>query len=329
MTTLPLSILDLVIVPEGRTVGEAVAASVELARRAEAWGYRRIWYAEHHGMDDIASSATSVIVAHVAAHTQRIRLGAGGVMLPNHSPLVIAEQFGTLESLHPGRIDLGLGRAPGGEPETFRALRRDPAAAEHFAADVVELEALLGDGAGLRIRAVPGQGTRVPLYILGSSLYGARLAAKLGLPYAFASHFAPALLDQANSLYRREFEPSRHLEAPYVIAGINAIAADRPEDAEAMYEAQLRRMAVRLLGRRGAGVRPDHPGLLDSPVGRQVREMLRVVVLGTGGEVAEGIRAFAARHQVDEPMIVTYAGDFDARLRSYELLAEAAGLVGG
>jgi luciferase family oxidoreductase group 1 len=326
VTPLPLSILDLVVVPEGRTVGETIAASVTLAQRAEAWGYERVWYAEHHNMEDIASSATSVLIAHVAAQTRSIRVGSGGVMLPNHSPLVVAEQFGTLASIHSGRIDLGLGRAPGGDPETFHALRRDPRAAEHFADDVLELKQLLGQGSpSQRVHAMPGRGTHVPLYILGSSLYGARLAARLGLPYAFASHFAPALLTQAVGIYREEFEPSDQLHAPWVIAGMNAIAADQREDAEAAYDRQLRRMTLRLLGRHGRGVSPDHPGLLESPVGRQVREMLRHVALGTGPEVAEKVRDFAAHARADEVMVVTYAGDFAARLRSYELLAEAMG----
>src|SRR4051794_29583168 len=229
----PLAILDLAIVGERQTVRESLDATVVLARHAEALGFTRIWYAEHHNMASIASSATSVLIAHVAAHTDHIRLGAGGIMLPNHSPLVIAEQFGTLAELHPDRIDLGLGRAPGSDQVTQRALRRDATAADHFPHDVVELQAYLaGESRVPGIEAVPGKGTRVPLYILGSSLFGASLAAALGLPFAFASHFAPGALEQAVALYRQEFRPSPQLDAPYIIAGVNVVAAESSAIAE-------------------------------------------------------------------------------------------------
>src|SRR5436190_5308170 len=220
----PLSILDLAIVGEQQTVRESLEATVVLARQAEQLGFRRIWYAEHHNMASIASSATAVLIAHVAAHTEHIRLGAGGIMLPNHAPLMIAEQFGTLAELHPGRIDLGLGRAPGSDQVTQRALRRDPMAAERFPQDVMELQGYL-DGATRvpGVEATPGNGTCVPLYILGSSLFGGSLAAALGLPFAFASHFAPDALEQAVDYYRTNFQPSSQLERPYVIAGVNVI----------------------------------------------------------------------------------------------------------
>ncbi|MDA8076714.1 MAG: LLM class flavin-dependent oxidoreductase, partial [Actinomycetota bacterium] len=211
----------------GEPVGDSLRASVALAQRAEALGYTRVWYAEHHNMPRIASSATSVLIGHVADHTTTIRVGAGGVMLPNHAPLTIAEQFGTLAWLHPGRIDLGLGRAPGSDRATMTALRRDPTAADRFPDDVLELQGYLGDESRVPgVQATPGRGTHVPLYILGSSLFGAQLAALLGLPYAFASHFAPAALEQAVALYRRTFRPSAQQERPYVIAGLNVIVAD-------------------------------------------------------------------------------------------------------
>ncbi|HQV20696.1 MAG TPA: LLM class flavin-dependent oxidoreductase, partial [Gordonia sp. (in: high G+C Gram-positive bacteria)] len=222
-----LSILDLAQVGRSETVASSFAASVDLAQRAEQWGYSRIWYAEHHNMATIASSAPAVLVAHVAAHTSTIRLGAGGVMLPNHAPLTIAEQFGTLAELHPGRIDLGLGRAPGSDQKTFAALRRTIADAERFPQDVLELQGYLtGQSRVDGVAATPGTGTDVPLYILGSSLFGAQVAAALGLPYAFASHFAPQALTDAVALYRREFRPSAALAEPYVIAGVGVIADD-------------------------------------------------------------------------------------------------------
>src|SRR4051812_23850646 len=222
MRSFPLSILDLAAVGRDETIAQSFQGSVELARAAERAGYRRIWYAEHHNIASIASSATSVLIAHVAAHTERIRLGAGGIMLPNHAPLTIAEQFGTLAELHPGRIDLGLGRAPGTDQVTFRALRRTPMASEHFPEDVLELQGYLGDTSRIAgVEATPGKGTEVPLYILGSSLFGGSLAAALGLPFAFASHFAPDALEQAVALYRREFRPAAQHEQPYVIACVN------------------------------------------------------------------------------------------------------------
>ena len=256
-SALPLSILDLALIGAGQTAGDAFANSVALARRAEARGYRRVWYAEHHNMSVIASSAPSVLIAHVAAHTSTIRLGAGGVMLPNHSPLTIAEQYGTLATLHPGRIDLGLGRAPGSDQTTSRAMRRDPAASDRFPDDVVELQGYLSDESTVAgVTAVPGAGTHVPLWILGSSLFGARLAAMLGLPYAFASHFAPGALVQAIEVYRSEFRPSAQLAEPYAMAAVNVIASDTDSDAERQFVHVRRQRVGRFLARRD---RPNRP----------------------------------------------------------------------
>src|SRR4051794_33957253 len=222
LADVPLSVLDLSPIVQGGTAAQAFRNTLDLARHAEAWGYRRYWVAEHHNIPGIASAATSVVIGHVACGTSRIRVGAGGIMLPNHAPLVIAEQFGTLESLYPGRIDLGLGRAPGTDQIAVRAMRRDPNASDEFPRDVQELQALFRPvREGQRIQAVPGAGLRVPLWILGSSLFGAQLAALLGLPYAFASHFAPAAMDDALAVYREKFEPSEQLERPYAMAGVN------------------------------------------------------------------------------------------------------------
>src|SRR5689334_17249907 len=238
---IPLSILDLAPISRGETAGSSIAASVALAQRAEEAGYARVWYAEHHNMPSIASSATSVLIAHVGAHTSTIRLGAGGVMLPNHAPLTIAEQFGTLDAMYPGRIDLGLGRAPGSDQNTMYALRRDPMSADKFPQDVLELQGYLtGNTRVPGVDAVPGKGSNVPLYVLGSSMFGATLAAALGLPYAFASHFAPQLLEPAVAAYRQEFRPSEQLDRPYVIAGVNAVASDTTDDARAQLDAVRR-----------------------------------------------------------------------------------------
>ncbi|MBO0881927.1 MAG: LLM class flavin-dependent oxidoreductase, partial [Mycobacterium sp.] len=245
-----LSILDLAPIRRGETATDSFAASVAMAQRAEQVGYHRVWYAEHHNMATIASSATSVLIAHVGAHTNTIRLGAGGVMLPNHAPLLIAEQFGTLAAMYPGRIDLGLGRAPGSDQRTMYALRRDPNAAEDFPRDVVELQGYLsGQTRVPGVQAVPGKGSNVPLYILGSSLFGAKLAAALGLPYAFASHFAPAALEAAISTYRAEFRASAQLDRPYVIAGVNTIVAETTEAARDQLYNVRRVRAVSLYGR--------------------------------------------------------------------------------
>ncbi|MEV4837700.1 LLM class flavin-dependent oxidoreductase [Nonomuraea sp. NPDC049486] len=325
---LPLSILDLAYIGKGETAADSFAASVELARRAEQWGYRRIWYAEHHNMPSIASSATSVLIAHVAARTSTIRLGAGGVMLPNHSPLTIAEQYGTLATLHPGRIDLGLGRAPGSDQKTMRALRRTPSSADSFPQDVLELQGYLtGDSRIPGVDATPGKGTDVPLYILGSSLFGAQLAAMLGLPYAFASHFAPAALEEAVALYRREFKPSAQLAEPYVIAGVNVITADTKEKAEEQFLAAKRNRVSLLLGREREFTAEEADMILESPAGQQILQMTKYSAVGTPGEVKEYLGRFAEHVGADELITVSAAPDREAWLRSFELLAEVQGLV--
>jgi luciferase family oxidoreductase group 1 len=321
----PLSILDLAPIRRSEGPGASFAASVELARTAERLGYRRVWYAEHHNMATIASSATSVIIAHVAAHTEQIRLGSGGVMLPNHSPLTIAEQFGTLETLHPGRIDLGLGRAPGSDQKTMRALRRDPAAGDRFPSDVLELQGYLsGESRIPGVDAIPGKGTNVPLYILGSSLFGASLAAALGLPYAFASHFAPEALTEAVAMYRREFKPSSQLDRPYVIAGLNVIAAPTSDEAREQFHVALRRRAAAFLGRGGVRLTEEEAeAALASPAGRHIEQMVRYSAVGTPEEVREYVLAFAEHADADELIVAHQSPRTEERLVSVELLAEA------
>ncbi|NED95232.1 LLM class flavin-dependent oxidoreductase [Phytoactinopolyspora alkaliphila] len=321
--TVRLSILDLATVTGQRTPHEALQGSVATAQAADSLGYVRYWFAEHHNMPSILSSATSVLIGHIAGQTSNIRVGSGGIMLPNHSPLVIAEQFGTLETLYPGRIDLGVGRAPGGDRETFLALRRDPAAAEHFPQDVAELRDFLGPAQpGRRVLAVPGTDTNVPIYILGSSLFGAKLAASLGLPYAFASHFAPAALNDALDAYRSGFQPTEHLSRPYVIAAMNVYAANTRDTAEELFRDNLVRMARGLISRAGnAPLEVDDDTLLASPVGEQVRSMLRHTAVGAAGDVRSEVRAFAEHTRADELMIVTNMGDVDARIRSLQILA--------
>jgi len=319
---IPLSILDLAAVGREETIAGSFAGSVELAQAAERSGYRRIWYAEHHNISSIASSATAVLIAHIAANTETIRLGAGGVMLPNHSPLVIAEQFGTLETLHPGRIDLGLGRAPGTDQRTWMALRRDPRASDRFPEDVVELQRFLGDESPLPgIRATPGQGTHVPLYILGSSLFGAELAAQLGLPYAFASHFAPRFLHEALEVYREQFKPSKQSPEPYAIAGVGVIAADTEESAAAQLQAARRVRARALLGRGRKLSEEEITALLESPQAAAVDEMLACTATGTAEQVSSYLEDFAADTGADELMSVHYSDSVANRLRSVELAA--------
>lgn len=320
----PLSILDLAAVGREETIAESFAGSVELARAAERGGYRRVWYAEHHNISSIASSATAVLIAHVAAHTEEIRLGAGGVMLPNHSPLVIAVQFGTLETLHPGRIDLGLGRAPGTDQRTWMALRRDPTASDRFPGDVVELQRFLGDEEPLSgLRATPGSGTKVPLYILGSSHFGAELAAQLGLPYAFASHFAPRHLHEALAIYRREFEPSQQLSTPYAIAGVGVIAAETEASAAAQLEAARRIRARALFGRGRKLTEDDVTALLQSAQATVVDEMLAYTAVGIADEVTAYLERFAADTGADELITAHYSDSVPHRLRSVELVAPA------
>ena len=321
-----LSILELGRVREGGDRRTALDEARALARHAEGWGYRRFWIAEHHNMPAVTTAATSLVIAHVAAGTSTIRVGAGGIMLPNHAPYIIAEQFGTLATLFPGRIDLGLGRAPGTDQATVRALRRDPGSADRFPQDVLELQAWLGPVApGQRIEAVPGSGTEVPLWILGSSLFGAQLAAELGLPYGFASHFAPQMLDQALSVYRSRFRPSAQLDRPYVLAGINVIAA--PTDDEARYLATSQQMSF-------AGIFRGERRLTQPPIDdierywtpqekQQASQMLGGSVVGSPGTVRAGLRAFAERTDADELMVVSDVFDFDLRLRSFEMIAAA------
>jgi luciferase family oxidoreductase group 1 len=326
----PLSILDLAPIARGQTAGDSFANSVALAQRAEELGYLRVWYAEHHNMASIASSATSVLIAHVGAQTRSIRLGAGGVMLPNHAPLLIAEQFGTLEAMYPGRIDLGLGRAPGSDQNTMYALRRDPGSADTFPQDVVELQGYLtGNTRVPGVDAVPGQGSHVPLYILGSSLFGASLAAALGLPYAFASHFAPAALDAALDLYRREFRPSGQLAQPYAIAGLNVIAADTERAAREQLQGIRRARAVSLYGRGRPGQNTadltdeQADQLLAAGVGDQVDEMLTYSAVGTAAQVSDYLDGFIRQTGADEVIVAHQAPAIEGRLRSVTLLAEA------
>jgi len=322
----PLSILDLVRVTEDTDARGALDNARDLARHAEGWGYRRFWVAEHHNMPGIASAATSVVIGHIAAGTQSIRVGAGGIMLPNHSPLVIAEQFGTLARLFPGRIDLGLGRAPGTDQLTVRALRRPPAAAENFPEDVVELQAYLAPvEPGQRIQAVPAAGTKVPLWILGSSLYGATLAAELGLPYAFASHFAPDQLLPALQAYRNRFKPSAQLSRPYAMVGVNIIAADGDADARRLATTQQMSFANLLRGSRGLSRPPvDDIESYWTPAERaQAMHMLARSIVGSPDTVRAGIDALVAETGADELMIVSDVYDHAARLRSFELIASS------
>jgi luciferase family oxidoreductase group 1 len=323
--TIPLSILDLAPIAPGQTAGESFAASVALAQTAEKHGYARVWYAEHHNMPSIASSATSILIGHVAAQTSTIRLGAGGIMLPNHAPLTIAEQFGTLEALYPGRIDLGLGRAPGSDQNTMRAMRRDAMSADQFPQDVLELQAYLrGESLIPGVQAVPGAGTNVPLYILGSSLFGAQLAAALGLPYAFASHFAPDALHDAVATYRRDFTPSEQLSEPHVLAGVNVIAADDAADATTQFET-TRRARVRGLIARGPAARDysddEIDAFLTTPDGRQIANMMKYSAIGTPDAVRRYLEEFAASAQADELIIAHQSPRIADRLRSVELTA--------
>jgi luciferase family oxidoreductase group 1 len=317
----------LAVVRGGSTVREALEASVAMAQCAERTGYTRVWYAEHHNMASIASSATSVLIAHVAAHTRSIRLGSGGVMLPNHSPLTIAEQFGTLATLHPDRIDLGLGRAPGTDQPTMRALRRDPMSAESFPEDVLELQGFLGDNSRVPgVRAIPGAGTKVPLYILGSSTFGAQLAAHLGLPYGFASHFAPEALTQAVEVYRRGFQPSEQATEPWVIAGVNVIVAPTErEAADELHHATRSRVAALLApGRKLSDAELD--SVMSSPGGRQVASMMRYTASGTPDTVKTYLDDFRQHANADELIVVPASRSVESRLQSLELLAQVSRL---
>ncbi|AWB82424.1 alkane 1-monooxygenase [Corynebacterium yudongzhengii] len=325
----PLSLIDFCTIYQDESPGESMQRSVELARKAEGLGFSRIWYAEHHNMRHIASSVPAVLIAHVAAHTEKIRLGAGGVMLPNHAPYTVAEQFGTLAELHPGRIDLGLGRAPGTDMNTLgRALRRSPDAAEHFPDDIVELRGYLSGHSRIPgVRAVPGEGTNVPLYVLGSSMYGASLAAQLGIPYAFASHFAPTRLKQATTHYRENFTPSEILSEPYVVAAVNVVA-DESEEAAAKQREKVERERVRkMITRSGSSVTEEQlDSLVASPQGRQMIDMLRYTATGTGEQVADYLEEFSETAKADELMISLQGPTYDHTLKAMDILAEAWGL---
>ncbi|HEY0205823.1 MAG TPA: LLM class flavin-dependent oxidoreductase [Acetobacteraceae bacterium] len=327
----PLSILDLAPIPEGSTPSDALNNARSLAQHAERAGYNRYWLAEHHNMVGIASAATSVVIGHVAAGTSTIRVGAGGIMLPNHSPLVIAEQFGTLDALFPGRIDLGLGRAPGADGRTWRALRRDPSASDHFPDDVLELQALLApEQAGQRIRAVPGVGSEVPLWILGSSTYGAQLAAMLGLPYAFASHFAPDALHAALRLYRTGFKPSRQQVRPHAMVGVNVFVADTDAEARRLFTSAQQSFTHLIRGTRGKLLPPvDDMDQVWSPMEKaQASSMLACSFVGSPETVGRGLQAFVADTGADELMVAANIWDHQARLRSYELLATVQSSLG-
>ncbi|NNH68603.1 LLM class flavin-dependent oxidoreductase [Nocardia uniformis] len=322
-----LSILDLASIARGQTARDSFDNSVALARAAERSGYRRVWYAEHHNMKSIASSATSVLIGYVAAHTETIRLGAGGIMLPNHSPLVIAEQFGTLETLYPGRIDLGLGRAPGSDQKTMYALRRDPASADSFPRDVLELQGYLtGNSQVPGVNAVPRAETAVPLYILGSSLFGAQLAAHLGLPYAFASHFAPDALHEAVAVYRDTFQPSQQLAEPYVMAGVNVFAAEDHDDAVEQKAVAYRARARAMIARGPASADfsdAEIDAFLASPNGHQLASMTKYTAVGTPAEIRSYLDDFAAGIHADELITAHHATRIDDRVRSVELTGTA------
>jgi luciferase family oxidoreductase group 1 len=323
---IPFSVLDLAPIVEGGTAAQSFRNTLDLAQHAEAWGYRRYWLAEHHGMPGIASAATAVVIGHVAAGTKTIRVGAGGIMLPNHSPMVIAEQFGTLASLYPDRIDLGLGRAPGSDQATARALRRDLMSdAQQFPQDVIELmEYFEPVQPGQTLRAVPAAGLQVPFWILGSSLFGAQLAAELGLPYAFASHFAPAAMMQAIEVYRARFKPSKQLGRPYVMLGFNVFAADTDEEAR-LLASSMQQAFVNLRTGRPSMLQPPVAGYVDK-VGPAERAMLEQTLscsaIGSPETVRRQLKEFIARTGADELMITSQIHDHAARVRSYEIAAE-------
>ncbi|ESR23320.1 LLM class flavin-dependent oxidoreductase [Lutibaculum baratangense] len=322
---IPFSILDLAPIPEGSDASRAFANTRDLAQHAEGWGYNRYWLAEHHNMPGIGSSATSVLMAHVAGATKTIRVGSGGVMLPNHAPLVIAEQFGTLESLFPGRIDLGLGRAPGTDMLTARALRRDlETNANQFPQDVLELQALFAKPQeGQRVHAVPGEGLEVPIWLLGSSLFSAQLAAMLGLPFAFASHFAPEMLHQALEVYRSRFEPSDQLDRPHAMLGIGAVLAETDAEARLLFTSQQQQFANLRMGMPGKLPPPrEDMDAFWTPQARQLVETtLRYSFVGAPETVLPRLRTFLEETQADELMITGQIFDHAARLRSFEMMA--------
>ena len=319
------SLLDLAPVAEGQTAAEALANSLDLARHAEAQGYHRFWLAEHHNMPGIASAATAVVICHVAGGTRTIRVGAGGIMLPNHAPLVIAEQFGTLATLFPDRIDLGLGRAPGTDMATARALRRHMEASDQFPDDVIELLTYFGPpDPGTRVHAFPGQGTNVPVWILGSSLYGAQLAAYLGLPYAFASHFAPAMLEEAAEIYRTTFRPSQRLDKPHFMLAAGVCAAETDAEAEYLRSSQILAFARLRTGKPGRLPPPQHD-LSEIPpqVMAGVNEALSCAAVGSATTVKAQLSALISRYKPDEIMLTGMIHNHQARLRSFEIAAQA------
>ena len=325
--TIPISLLDLAHVVEGSDPAESFKRCVAAAQKGEELGYHRVWYAEHHNIISVASSATSVLIAHIANHTKSIRIGAGGIMLPNHSPLTIAEQFGTLATLHPGRIDLGLGRAPGGDRGVIRALRKDyQKAGNRFADDVEELIAYLAppSPSSPEVQAVPGQGTEVPVYILGSSLFGAQLAARLGLPYAFASHFAPQYLLQAAEIYRREFRPSKHLDKPYFIMACNIIAAETEDEARFHFSTLIQAFIGIITGRRGLTPRPVDDIQIPPEIRPSLEAMLQCSAIGTEEQIAESLSLFRERLAPDEFIVSMPFHDHVARLKSMEIAMAAA-----
>ncbi|SMC78082.1 LLM class flavin-dependent oxidoreductase [Primorskyibacter flagellatus] len=319
------SLLDLSPIPEGGSAADALANTVDLARAAERAGYHRYWLAEHHNMPGIASAATSLVIGHVAAATKTMRVGAGGIMLPNHAPLVIAEQFGTLATLYPGRIDLGLGRAPGTDMATARALRRHMAPEDSFPQDVQELLGYFADPAETApVKAIPGEGTHVPVWILGSSLYGAQLAAYLGLPYAFASHFAPAMLEEALATYRATFRPSAHLDRPHVMVAAGVCAAETDEEAAFLKSSQMLAFARLRTGRPGKLPRPvtDVTQEIPPAIMAQVGHALSVSATGSKETVARQLSAIIKTHQPDELMVTGMIHDPAARIRSFEIAAD-------
>ena len=320
---IPFSILDLSPICEGSDAGQALRNTIDLARHAEAWGYQRYWLAEHHNIPAVASAATAVVIGAVAANTTSMRVGAGGIMLPNHAPLVIAEQFGTLEALYPGRIDLALGRAPGTDQVTARALRRDHAAADTFPQDVLELIQYFRPPSGQRVRAIPGAGLDIPIWILGSSLFGARFAAELGLPYGFASHFAPALMMDAIAAYRERFRPSEFLARPHVMLGVNVVIGETDADAKLMFTSHQQAFVNLRRGTLGPLPAPDAQFLegLSAQERWEIDQTLSTSIVGSASHVQAALEEFIGRTQANELILVAQIHDHQARLRSYELAA--------
>lgn len=324
MGVIPLSVLDLSPIVQGGTIAQSFRDTLDLARHAERWGFRRFWLAEHHNIPSVGSAATSVLIAHVAAGTSTIRVGAGGIMLPNHSPLVIAEQFGTLEALHPGRIDLALGRAPGSDQTTARALRRAPTAADAFPQDVAELIAYFAEPEeGQAVRAIPGAGLNIPIWILGSSLFGAQLAAHMGLPFAFASHFAPMQMFEAIQIYRARFQPSERLAKPHVMLGVNVVAADTDAQAAYLFSSYQQSFVNLRRGRPAPVPPPIRDYVMDvSPFERaQFEPVLAAAVVGSPQTVNRRLQQFAGETGADELIIVSQLYEHAARLRSYEIVS--------